>query len=79
MATTETWHVANWGLDVESSDSGSIYKHQCMTCGQKSSPAVTADGPDAWCLRHAEQTGHTDFRCAVTTFFRASLVGGARR
>ncbi|WP_455681518.1 DUF7848 domain-containing protein [Streptomyces noursei] len=79
MATKAVWRVADWALDIGTSDSGSIYKHQCMTCGQKSSAAVTAEGPDTWCLRHAESTGHTDFRGSVTTFFRASLVEGPRR
>ncbi|MHB6908285.1 DUF7848 domain-containing protein [Streptomyces sp. DB-54] len=74
MAVVSGWQIADWALDVETSDSGSLYKHQCMTCGQKSAVAVTAEGPDTWCLRHAERTGHTDFRGAVTTFFRASLA-----
>ncbi|MFE6691891.1 hypothetical protein ACFVFQ_36165 [Streptomyces sp. NPDC057743] len=78
MAIAETWHVADWGLDIDASGSGSIYRQQCMTCGDKSGAAATAEGPDVWCLRHAERTGHTDFRCAVTTFFRASLVEGAQ-
>ncbi|SHK76896.1 hypothetical protein SAMN05216268_101256 [Streptomyces yunnanensis] len=78
MDVVSVWRIADWDLDVGTSDSGSIYKHQCMSCGQKSSAAVTADGPDEWCLRHAERTGHTEFRGTVTTFFRASLAEGPR-
>ncbi|MFK0289140.1 hypothetical protein ACIQU6_01465 [Streptomyces sp. NPDC090442] len=78
MAITETLHVANWGMNVGISDSGSTYENQCVTCGQKSGMAVTAEGPDTWCLRHAQRTGHTEFRGSVTTFFRASLAKGPR-
>ncbi|MGW5114827.1 DUF7848 domain-containing protein [Streptomyces noursei] len=72
------WRFAHWALDIDSSASGSSYQHQCATCGDQSGVADTAEGPDMWCLRHAERTGHTDFRCVITTFFRASLSKGPR-
>ncbi|MER6051104.1 hypothetical protein ABT168_27245 [Streptomyces sp. NPDC001793] len=78
MAMKAGWQFADWDLNVDTSASGSIYQHQCMTCGEKSGVAATAEGPDVWCLRHAGLTGHTDFRGAVTTFFRASLAEGSR-
>ncbi|MEU8919039.1 hypothetical protein [Streptomyces nigrescens] len=77
-AARSVWRFADWALKVDTSGSGPIYVQECMSCGEDSGASEEAEGPDVWCLRHAGRTGHTWFRCVVTTFFRASLVEGPR-
>jgi hypothetical protein len=79
MAARAVWRFVDWVLQVDASGTGPIYEAECTTCGESSGAADSKEAPEVWCLRHAGRSGHTGFRAATTTFFRATRAetGGA--
>lgn len=63
-----------WTLSTDVTGSPPILEAECTTCDDSSGAAEEAKQPEVWCLRHANQTGHTGFRMIITSFFRASLA-----
>ncbi|WP_459117477.1 DUF7848 domain-containing protein [Streptomyces malaysiensis] len=63
-----------WTLSADVTGSPPILEAECTTCDDSSGAAEEAKQPEVWCLRHANQTGHTGFRMIIASFFRASMT-----
>ncbi|WP_455771428.1 DUF7848 domain-containing protein [Streptomyces malaysiensis] len=63
-----------WTLSTDVTGSPPILEAECTTCDGSSGATEEAKQPEVWCLRHANQTGHTGFRMIITSFFRASMA-----
>ncbi|WP_449343548.1 DUF7848 domain-containing protein [Streptomyces rugosispiralis] len=63
-----------WTLSADVTGSPPILETECTTCDDSSGATEEATQPEVWCLRHANQTGHTGFRMITTSFFRASMA-----
>lgn len=65
--------AADWMLRGDCSGGELIVEAECTSCPEASGGADDGNEPAVWCLRHAQETGHTGFRRIRTDFFRASL------
>ncbi|MGW7752927.1 DUF7848 domain-containing protein [Streptomyces violaceusniger] len=52
----------DWTLSADVTGSPPILEAECTRCDDSSGAADEAKQPEVWCLRHANQTGHTGFR-----------------
>jgi hypothetical protein len=74
MAGSPVVRQGDWTLSSDVLGGGPIVEAECTTCDDSSGAADEANRPEVWCLRHANQTGHTGFRMIITSFFRASVA-----
>lgn len=65
---------ATRSLVADPSASPPICVVECTTCDQSTRASTARTGHDAWCVEHAERTGHSSYRTVETGFLRVVAV-----